>query len=247
MIKMTAQHISDGQIEQYLKFLNKEEPEQLNPQDITEIEEHLADCEKCGEKMAKAYEIQEYVAKWDFNKFKKTVEQANILRILQTQKEKNTNKETQTLIDKLITNVSKINQNTLEIYMKAKQKGKRLLSQIAFDPAASPFQYALSTEGARGEEGAKPVKNMTSVMTSGKIKDAIKVDLDEANKQLTITIKATDKKQNLILLNIGSKDAHQQLISQAGTYDEQTQTHTFIFKDLEQGKYFLFFEPETVG
>ena len=242
---MIAQHISEHQIEQYLKFLNNEDLEQLNPQDITEIEEHLADCEECGEKLAKAFEINQFVTDWNFNQFKKTVEQAKILRILQEQ-QKTAKEETQTLIDKLITNISHINHNALEIYMKAKQKGKRFLSQIAFDPVASPFQYALSAEGARGEEGAKEAKNLTKVMTSGKIKDAINVNLDETNKQLTITIKATDKKQNLILLNIGSKDAHQQIISQTGTYDEQTQTATYVFKNLEQGKYFLFFEPETI-
>lgn len=242
---MIAQHISEHQIEQYLKFLNKEDLEQLNPQDITDIEEHLADCEKCGEKLAKAFEINQFVTNWNFDQFKKTVEQAKILKILQEQQKRATI-ETQTLIDKLITNITQINQNALEIYMKAKQKGKRLLSQITFDPAASPFQYAMSVEGARGEEGTKPVKNLTRVITSEKIKDAINVDLDESNKQLTITIKATDKKQNLILLNIGTTNEHDQLVTQTGTYDEQTQTVTYVFKNLEQGKYFLFFEPETI-
>lgn len=245
---MNTQHITERQTEQYLDFLMKQDLERLEPKEITEIELHMSDCESCAEQMAQEYEIEEFIQNWSFSKHKKTVEQAKTLRILQKQKKSATSEATQRLFEKLINNITKMNQNALEIYMQAKRQGKRLLSQITFDQSTSPFQYAFSAEGTRNGEEGKKTKKLTSVMTSEKLKDKINVELDEKNKQLKVIIKReqTDKGQNLVLLNIDTADENQQLLIETGKYDEKTGSVVYTFNDLEKGKYFLFFEPDSI-
>jgi len=248
MNNMNTQHITEQQIEQYLDFLMKRDLEKLDPEEITQIELHMSDCESCAEEMAQEYEIEEFIDNWSFSKHKKTVEQAKMLRILQKHKKSTTLEAIQRLSDKLIDNITKMNQNTLEIYLQAKKKGKRLLSQITFDASTSPFQYALSAESARNGEEGKKTQKMTSVMTSNELRDRINVDLDEKNKQLTVTIKTeqTDKEQKLVLLNIDTTDESRQLLIETGKLDEKTGSVVYTFNDLEKGKYFLFFEPDSI-
>ena len=233
-------HLSDGQINTYLRYLLGIQLDKIDPQELTEIEAHIYDCESCFNQVQKEYEKLKLIENWDIDMDNQAILRSRSEDDLQSFFTVDTNLEAVSIDDN---NTSTNFVFDFMIYLNSYTLGDREISRIEISNPASSFQYTSDNGNTRNNKSQAKIRSYKQVILKQDNLEC-EVILGDDRNSLTVNIfpEKYDTLPRIILKQINFlNEAFKTYQSQEAVYFPENNCFQYFFTHIEKGVYKLSF------
>lgn len=263
-----SQHLEPWQIEEYLTYLisrssdppmdseqkgsKNDDYERIEERkDFLQWEHHISECDQCAGKMHLLYTHAQTFQDWDVRSDNAYVLQTHMRKALEHAAAICSDNTIRQRLLEWKAKEGGLSQAAVKIFLKAKQMGRRLVSQISMEGVSSilhpkahfGFEYANVGLSGRSLDKARPIHDKTTVsLIEGSADLDMRISIDNQIQGFHIRMEGKENQKIPIFL-IFRKNLSDKPILCMMEYDQQAKAWISEISDLLPGEYLLAVEP----